>query len=475
MILLILSAALLFFIITDIIGKPRLIGLVPMALYIPIAVNYPLAYHLYMENVGLKTEPLLGALIVTGVTALIFYVWVRLLVCPTRDKKKAGFRLKALAGARPIFYCHIYAVCFQVVFLPLSFFKLDAYADRAWLIGNVVYSLGCCFALFLDGLLRALICSRRLGIVRRVVLLFTVWVPLVNWIVWGATSRLIKQEYEYGLELRAMEKEKVSSDSCRTRYPILMLHGIAFRDMRFFNYWGRIPRYLKRHGAVIYHGNQEAFGTIETNGEDIRVRIGEILRETGAEKINIIAHSKGGLDARYAISTLGMYPYVASLTTMNTPHRGCLFADKATRMKEKRYRSIARIFDSVFRKYGDKHPDFYTSTMQFRTSLSEAFNERTPDAPGVYYQSFMSVMKKARSDMLLSIPFLWIRKLGEENDGLVSVASAQWGNFRGVYRNTHTRGISHADIIDMHRQDYRDFHAPNVYVGLVSELKQMGF
>ncbi len=56
-------------------------------------------------------------------------------------------------------------------------------------------------------------------------------------------------------------------------------------------------------------------------------RIKEILEETGSDKVNIIAHSKGGLDSRYAISCLGAAPYVASLTTINTPHRGCEFAD----------------------------------------------------------------------------------------------------------------------------------------------------
>ena len=53
----------------------------------------------------------------------------------------------------------------------------------------------------------------------------------------------------------------------------------------------------------------------------------QVLAETGAEKVNIIAHSKGGLDSRYAISCLGMDKYVATLTTINTPHYGCDMVD----------------------------------------------------------------------------------------------------------------------------------------------------
>ena len=63
------------------------------------------------------------------------------------------------------------------------------------------------------------------------------------------------------------------------------------------------------------------------NSGELAERIRQIVEETGCEKVNIIAHSKGGLDSRYAISECGMGKYVASLTTINTPHRGCEFAD----------------------------------------------------------------------------------------------------------------------------------------------------
>ena len=92
-----------------------------------------------------------------------------------------------------------------------------------------------------------------------------------------------------------------------------------------------------------------------------------MCRETGCGKVNIIAHSKGGLDARYAISKLGMAPYVASLTTMNTPHRGCRFVDYACGLPEGLYRLVASCFDRTFLRLGDRNPDFYTATHQFST------------------------------------------------------------------------------------------------------------
>ena len=89
---------------------------------------------------------------------------------------------------------------------------------------------------------------------------------------------------------------------------------------------GRIPGELEKNGASIYYGNHNSAAAVDDSAKELIVRIKEVLKETGAEKVNVIAHSKGGLDMRTAIQ-MGGAPYVASLTTVNTPHRGCEFAD----------------------------------------------------------------------------------------------------------------------------------------------------
>ena len=95
--------------------------------------------------------------------------------------------------------------------------------------------------------------------------------------------------------------------------------------------------------------------------------------------------------------------------------------------------------------------------------------------PGVYYQSYTSKMRNPFSHLLLSIPYCMIRPLEGANDGLVSVESAKWGEFRGVFSNQRLRGISHGDIIDLTRQDYRSFDVLETYVRIVAELKERGF
>jgi triacylglycerol lipase len=469
MMLLIVAVILLLLMIFDLAKVFRLTGPIPMLLWLPFAANLPLVvWKVIMQG---------NLLIFIVLMVESAYILLKLNIEPVHDGLKTGLRLKALMGARTLIYAHIYIFSIQLLFLPISFLPLLAGGTPALLLTtNIVYSLIFSFILFLNGILRAFICSRRLRLVRRVLILITLWIPVVNWIMWIFTARLMRQEYLFYYERWQWEETLEESDLCKTKYPLLFVHGLAFRDMRFFNYWGRVPRFLKKYGADIYYGNQEGLGTIERNGEDLCERIHAILAETGAEKVNIIAHSKGGLDARYAISTLGMADKVASLTTMNTPHRGCRFADHATKLSPGIYRKIARILDVAFTRYGDKHPDFYAATMQFRTTAAAEFNSNCPDAPGVYYQSCTSIMSGPSSDRILSIPYRYIKKLGEENDGLVSVESAKWGVFRGVFRNRENQiGISHGDIIDLKRSDYEGFSVFSAYMRMIADLKARGF
>ncbi|MCL2421905.1 MAG: hypothetical protein FWD03_08620 [Defluviitaleaceae bacterium] len=109
---------------------------------------------------------------------------------------------------------------------------------------------------------------------------------------------------------------------CKTKYPILLLHGTGARDRSQRTCWGRIPHALQNAGTEIYYGNQDAWGTVESNAQMIKETALSILAKTGCEKINIIAISKGGLEARYMVSKLEMGDKIASVTTISTPHHG---------------------------------------------------------------------------------------------------------------------------------------------------------
>ena len=115
-------------------------------------------------------------------------------------------------------------------------------------------------------------------------------------------------------------------DECATRCPILLVHGAGFRDLKWPVYWGRIPAALESRGAAVLYGEQDSWGSVGTNAEALAGRIEAIVRERGCGKVNIIAHSKGGLDARLAATLCG--PLIASITTVATPHRGSKTLDR---------------------------------------------------------------------------------------------------------------------------------------------------
>ncbi|MCR5816751.1 MAG: hypothetical protein K6F91_07700 [Ruminococcus sp.] len=234
-------------------------------------------------------------------------------------------------------------------------------------------------------------------------------------------------------------------------YPILLIHGMGFRDSRLAGYWGRVPKMLRKMGFEVYFGGQDSNGTAETNGAAIAERIKEITRKTGCGKLNIIAHSKGGMDARFAISTLGMGKYVATLTTLSTPHHGSVTVDKLLKAPDILVRFIAKCSDLWLKILGDKHPDAYKVFHLFTTAGAEDFNRRNPDCEGVCYRSYAFVMKSAVSDLFMWIPYLVVKHFEGENDGLLAPRAVKWGEFMGIKRSSGRRGISHCDEIDMRR------------------------
>ena len=268
---------------------------------------------------------------------------------------------------------------------------------------------------------------------------------------------------------------------CDTKYPIFMIHGTGFRDRKFLNYWGRIPAALQKQGATLYYGHQDSWGSVEYNAGVLKDNLNRILTETKCEKVNIIAHSKGGVEARYMISSLDMADRVASLTTIATIHHGSKTIDLLCKLPIWLFKIAAFFTNLFFRMLGDKKPDFYTASRQFSTVHMKTFNEQNPDAPRIHYQSYAAVMKNPFSDIFLFWPNLIVSLIEGENDGLVTPKSASWANFKGVLRGTTRRGISHADEVDARRMNFTRKTSENgisdirnVYISIVFELKQMG-
>jgi triacylglycerol lipase len=263
---------------------------------------------------------------------------------------------------------------------------------------------------------------------------------------------------------------------CATAYPIVLLHGAGFRDdSLFYNYWGRIPKALKKAGARVFYGNQDAWGSLESNGQRIAEEIKKILQETGSQKVNIIAHSRGGLEARYIISAMDMADSVASLTTISTPHHGSKTLDIFYNLPVGLYKFAASVMNLFFRILGDKNPDFFTSSRQLSSIECQSFNEKHPNDKKVYYQSYGASMKSPLSDLLFMETYILVYFIEGDNDGLCSVESSRWGEFKGVFRSKGFFGISHGGVVDSYRFNYSGVDMPKAFVDIVQELKKKGF
>lgn len=258
----------------------------------------------------------------------------------------------------------------------------------------------------------------------------------------------------------------------KSKYPIILAHGIMIKDSKFFKAFGRIEKVLKKEGYSVYTSRTDGFGTIETNAVQLKAQIEEILKTEGADKVNIIAHSKGGLDARYMIESLGMEDSVASLTTLCTPHGGSQVASRILRLPKFIKKFVAFWLNLWYRIFGDKKPDALAVCEQLQRVPQ--IEDGTPCfSDKVYCQSYSSVLKRGRDDFLMSIPyaFSW-RDENDYTDGLVSVQSSKFGNYRG---NIAEESLSHNNAICFMTSGKKKKKVCAFYLALCEELVQKGF
>ena len=345
-----------------------------------------------------------------------------------------------------------------------------------WLMAVIFLVIPAC-VLFWNGMIRVYLTSVQLGLKHRVLAALCGWIPVLN--IWYLRKiiRITADEVEFETEKWELDTARAESEVCRTKYPILLVHGVFFRDFRYVNYWGRIPRALQRNGAVLCYGQQQSAAAVEDSGRELAERIRQILAETGCGKVNIIAHSKGGLDSRAAIAHQGMAPYVASLTTINTPHRGCIFAEYLLeKIPAAARQKIADTYNAALKRLGDERPDFLAAVTDLTASACEKRNAVTPDAPGVFYQSVMSYCRKAQHGKFpLNMTYPIVRHFDGLNDGLVAVDSARWGERFTLLEPRGKRGISHGDVVDLNRENIPGFDVREFYVSLAADLKRRGF
>jgi triacylglycerol lipase len=212
------------------------------------------------------------------------------------------------------------------------------------------------------------------------------------------------------------------SQRCATRYPLVLVPGmLGFIRLVLYPYWYGIVEALRRGGAVVVTVKVSPLHSSEVRGEQLLARIEEILRQTGAQKVNLIGHSQGSLTARYAAAKRP--DLVASVTSVAGPNHGSELADylqihyPADSAKGRLLSAALRLINALMSVLetgyrGPKLPvDIHASHASLTTAGAALFNQRFPqglpdvwggqgaeEVNGVRYYSWSGTLQPGKTD-----------------------------------------------------------------------------
>jgi triacylglycerol lipase len=248
------------------------------------------------------------------------------------------------------------------------------------------------------------------------------------------------------------------------RYPVVFCHGmLIICQLRgeipaHFNYFLEFGDTLRRKGGRALFPQVAMSHGVSTRARQLRE---QILAWTD-EPVNLVCHSLGGLDARYLVSHLNMAERVRSVTTVSTPHHGTYVADW------------------VCAHYQDSLPLMRTLEMfglsmeairDCQPAACRAFNASTPDAPGVSYFSYGAAVPLSRVSPMLRRCWSLLTAAEGPNDGLVSVRSARWGEYRETLAVDHF--AQSPDGMYIHPRE--TFDSVGFFTRLLEDLAWRGF
>jgi len=210
--------------------------------------------------------------------------------------------------------------------------------------------------------------------------------------------------------------------------PIILHHGL-FGTGSFKG----IDRAIADAGHPVFVSTVHPTAGIERRARQLQKWILSIVPQFSGRRAVLIAHSMGGLDARFMLSHLGMAEYFDALVTISTPHRGSPYADWCAQHLGRKLRGF-----EVVRRFGLD----VDGVLDVTTDRCARFNEQTPDVAGGRYFS-VSASAPWRELPAFGIPSWYIvQRADGDNDGLVSVKSAQWATHLTTWRTDHWREIN---------------------------------
>lgn len=259
------------------------------------------------------------------------------------------------------------------------------------------------------------------------------------------------------------------------QYPVVLLHGmgIAGHALQPGCIFTTEVRELQGEGLQVFGPAVGPYNPAPVRAAQWDAHFRRIMEETGSPRLNLIGFSSGGLDARYVISQLGGHRYVASLTTVATPHHGSMLPDLLFRMPKALRSALFGIDDALARLvYPELPPDAEATLRELTPSyMTETFNPAVPDHPDVTYYSFASRAGIGAPEAVSPLMVVFNRvlyRLEGVNDGFVSTASARWSGYSGCVNADHAQL---GGILD----GFTPFDAVRFYRTVIAGLARQGF
>lgn len=248
-------------------------------------------------------------------------------------------------------------------------------------------------------------------------------------------------------------------DKLATRYPVVLVHGMLGSDDYFGirDYFYNIKGDLISAGYEIYTPVTDPVAPSVTRAEQLAAQVDDILAKTGATKLHFIAHSQGGIDIRILSDGLNYAPIFASATTISTPHHGINIwgvelLNKLPLVPGHDFSvTAAEQFDLDYPAKGN----YGRFSWAGKTCGLLAFKCQRENHGEIVSPVFA-----------LSEPIIRFAHRNDghqgDNDGLVPVSSAMWGDFLGVIAADHMDEVNQllnltpigVDIIQFYRDEF---------------------
>jgi len=258
------------------------------------------------------------------------------------------------------------------------------------------------------------------------------------------------------------------------KYPVLLCHGYgAIASLVKPSPLYDVALLLRTHNILTFAPNIVPYAKIETRAKSWVKLINELTDDIPGGKVNIVAHSMGGLDMRYALSKLDIARNVSSFTTVSTPHHGTSLAELTLKTPEAIRDKLADFLDWMGdRIYPHTKSNSVASAAQLtRKYINEQFNPAITDVDDIPYYSYTSAVGKGTQEPIRVIARYQNKHIYENegpNDGMVSVESATWGE------HIKTSKLSHLEQMNMRIKDDRKPLFQEFWLDLVKMLEEKG-